>query len=707
MRRFFLGLLAVLLSLGVASCGGGGGYDGETGPNNSLRMSPLLSDVGLSVGYVAKVARITQGVEPYYVSSSDPSVSAQMLEDGTLVVRGNAPGTSTVSVQDSSVSQKVISVKVEVKSKALSTSVGTALTLSAGESRTFTVTGGMAPYTVSSNNNSIVSVASQMGGVITITGRSNGTAALLITDDIGATLEMAITVNAPDFSVSPGTATGQVGTEMVFTILGGVGPYSAVSSAPSVATIQVAGDIARAQLRTQGTSTLTFRDSTGKSFVVTLTSTQTLPPLSLSPTSGSGQVGTNLVFTAIGGAGPFTASSSNPSVASVSVSGSAVNVSLQAAGSSTITVLDSKGQNASVTVTATGQAALPLRVTPPSGSGQVGSNMVLVISGGTGPYSAVSSNPSFVTSTVSGSQIVIGFAAAGASTITVIDSAGASVSVPMTATSNVPALTVNPPTAIGQVGTSMSLSIAGGVAPYSAATSNPLVASAAVNGNTIQVTFSGEGSTNLTVLDANLQSVVVPLQATYNALPLAASPESATGRVGYTVVFTLVGGVGPYTAVSSNPDIASPSVNGSTVTVTLLSVSDPAMGGPGPATITIRDSRGETTTVTAIAEGEIAPAPGTFAVTPQNQSVSQHSTGSLTYALPSPGGPYVASLAVGDEAIASASISGSTLTIGVGSSGNRCVGFGTRVVQVLVTDNASGRTGTAFETIIGDGATCP
>lgn len=502
MRRFFLGLLAVLLSLGVASCGGGGGYDGDTGPNNSLRMSPLISDVGLSVGYVAKVARITQGVEPYYVMSSDPSVSAQLLEDGTLVVRGNAPGTSTVSVQDSSVNQKSISVKVEVKAQALSTSAGTSLTLAAGESRTFTVTGGMAPYTVSSNNNSVVSVTSQIGGVITITGRSNGTAALLITDDIGATLQVSVTVNAPAFSVSPETATGQVGTEMVFSILGGVGPYTAISSAPSVATVQVAGDTARAQLLTQGESTLTFRDATGQSVRVTLTSTQTLPPLNLSPSSGSGQAGTSLVFTVIGGAGPFTARSSNPSIASVSVSGSVVNVALLAAGSSSITVLDSKGQNATATVTVTGGAAQALSASPTAASDEVGRTVVFTVTGGSGPYTAVSSSPSRATTSVNGSQVSVSLINVGASTITIRDAQGQTVAVSVTGVAPAAGGGVLPISPLNQ--TVLHTSTAGvsyalrGFGPYVALVnlSDTDVASATVSGNTLTIGVGNNGTGN-------------------------------------------------------------------------------------------------------------------------------------------------------------------------------------------------------------------
>ena len=637
MRRFFLGLLAAILSFGLASCGGGGGYDGDTGPNTSLRMSPLLSDVGLSVGYVAKVARITQGVEPYFVLSSDPSVSAQLLEDGTLVVRGNAPGTSTVSVQDSSVNQKSISLKVEVKSKALSSSVGTSLTLGAGESRTFTVTGGMAPYTVSSNNNSIVSVTSQMGGVITITGRSNGTASLLITDDIGATLQVSVTVNAPEFSVSPETATGQVGTEMVFTILGGVGPYSAVSSAPAVATVSVSGDTARAQLRTQGTSTLTFRDSTGQSVVVTLTSTQTLPPLSISPGTSSGQVGTNLIFTVIGGAGPYSAISSNPSVANANVSGSIISVSLNAAGTSTITVLDSKGQNTSATVTATGGTTVALSASPTAANDTVGRPVVFTVSGGVGPYTAVSSNPQLSTTSVNGSTVTVNLIDAGQSTITIRDS----------------------------------------------------------KGETVRVT------------------VVGALPPVIPAFSISPQNQAVDQNSTASLTYTLQNGLGPFVAslASTDATIASATIPPGTNTLIIgVGTSGNRCVGTGTriVQVTVTDnSTGASTTATETIVGGAAACPPVFTATPQSQNVLQNSMDNLFFQL-NGSGPYVATLVnPADSDVAQPSISGNTLIVGVGTNGNRCVGTGTRLVQVRVVDNSTGAVTTASHTIVGGTAACP
>ncbi|MBH1965973.1 MAG: hypothetical protein I8H77_16630 [Comamonadaceae bacterium] len=615
MRKFFLGFL-VLLSLAVASCGGGGGYDGPSTPTNALRMTPAISSVGISVGYVAAVTTISQGVKPYHILSSDPSVSAQLLDDGTVLVMGNSTGTSKVAIQDSSVNQASVSFDVTVKVQALATSVGNALSLQAGESSTFTITGGVAPYTVESNNNSIARVTSQTGGVITVTGQAGGSAALLITDSIGSTLQMAVTVTAPNFNITPSPATGMVGTGLVLSISGGTGPFTAISS--------------------------------------------------------------------------------NPSIASATINGSTLNVSLLSAGTSTVTVRDARGQSTNVAVTATAVATAEMSVSPPSGSGQVGTNMILLVSGGIGPYSVVSSNPTIVGAAVSGNRITASFLAAGTSTLTVIDSIGSFVAVSLTSTQNIPTLSVNPPSASGRVGTNMGLTIIGGKAPFIVASSNPAVASVTPSGNTIGVSFNAVGTANVTVVDANGQAATVPLTSTINTTALTSNPTQATDTVGRSVVFSLSGGIGPYTAVSSNPQLSTVSVNGSTVTVSLNAV--------GGSTITVRDAQGQVLSLTVTATADVPPVG--FKITPPNQAVQQNVTTGLSYMLHGTG-PFVAALAAGDTTIASASVSGTTLTIGVGSSGNRCIGAGTRQVQVVVTDNASGQIATATQTIVGGTGACP
>lgn len=330
--RKLIGLLLLLMTMLMASCGGGGGYAGDTGPTNILRMSPLVTSVTLPVGYFADVATISQGESPYHVSSSDPSVGAKLLADGTLRVTGYAPGSSTVSVQDSSVKQTTISLTVTSRGVAMSSSVGGAISLALGESRTITISGGIGPFTASFDNHSVATVIAN-GNTFVVTGQGGGTANLLVTDATGATLTVAVTVVVPELvklQVSPASATGMEGDTVVLRLFGGVAPYSVVSSNPGVATAALSGDNVTVSLRTAGTSTISMFDSSNPKQMVAATVTVTAPPVVPPPPAPTptlsvvpprvdvSETGTSPVtFMLINGTAPYIASVSSADAAYV------------------------------------------------------------------------------------------------------------------------------------------------------------------------------------------------------------------------------------------------------------------------------------------------------------------------------------------------------------------------------------------------------
>lgn len=315
--RKLIGLLSLFMAMLLTSCGGGGGYAGDTGPTNALRMSPVLSGVTLPVDYFSDVAIISQGVKPYHVLSSDPSVRAVLLDDNTLRVYAVQPGSSTVAVQDSSVKQTSISMTVTVKVSPLSSSIGNALTLAPRQSQSFTISGGGAPYTVMSNNPSVATVSEGANGTYTITaGSMAGTAGIVVTDSYGTTLTVTVTVViAQALSASPTTVTGVAGTSANISIFGGVAPYSVTSSNPSVASVTLAGSMATVNLLSAGSSTLTIRDDSSAA-PVSVTVTVTAPPpkflvipptQNLTETPGTTTGLTTVDYQFVNGTGPYYA----------------------------------------------------------------------------------------------------------------------------------------------------------------------------------------------------------------------------------------------------------------------------------------------------------------------------------------------------------------------------------------------------------------
>lgn len=309
--RKLIGFLSLFMAMLLASCGGGGGYAGDTGPTNVLRMSPVLSGVTLPVGFFSDVAVISQGVKPYHVLSSDPSVRAVLLDDNTLRIYAVGPGSSTVAVQDSSVSQTSISLEVTAQLAALTSSIGDALTLSPGQSQSFTVSGGGEPYTVTSSNPGVATVTGGANGTYTITtGNTLGTANILVTDAYGSTLTVVVTNQvAVKLAVSPTTVKGFAGTSATLNIMGGAAPYRITSSSSAVATASVSGSIATVNLLSAGTATLTIVDATSTPVSVTVT-VDPLPPkfTAVPPSQDLAETGAPLpsvTYTLLNGEGPY------------------------------------------------------------------------------------------------------------------------------------------------------------------------------------------------------------------------------------------------------------------------------------------------------------------------------------------------------------------------------------------------------------------
>lgn len=254
-----LGLAAVTL---LAACGGGGGDPGE-GPRSQLRMTPLLSQVGVSVGYFADVAKISQGAKPYFVLSSDPSIYAELLEDNTLRLYGMQPGTSTVAIQDSSAPQRSVELTVTAYGVEMGSSAGDAIELMVDEIRDITISGGVGPFHAESTSQSIVR-AQVIGDTVRLTGLVEGSAKVRVTDSLGGLLEIQVGVKtAPgsELEVLPGSGEGRVGQTLAFFVHGGKPPYTPTVANASVASASLTNNTLSVWLLGQGATTIVVSDS--------------------------------------------------------------------------------------------------------------------------------------------------------------------------------------------------------------------------------------------------------------------------------------------------------------------------------------------------------------------------------------------------------------------------------------------------------------
>jgi hypothetical protein len=274
------------------------------------------------------------------------------------------------------------------------------------------------------------------------------------------TVEVIVTTA---LTVQPGAQSivGATGGSAIFTIYGGLEPYTVTSNNPAIAYDSAAGDgvwevAASGDTFTvtvpagtpSGSVTLTVRDFAGNTKDVTLT-IAAAPAITIVPGSYSVSAGAGgpFDFTITGGAPSYIVTSSNPSAVYDSAPGDGVwavtasgdtftaNVSTTACpGTTTLTIYDSAGGTKTVTIVIVGS---PIVISPASaiicetnaGCGALPDTQAYLITGGTPSYFTTSSNSGVISSPGAGSSFTVNaidgsIAADTPVTLTVTDSCG-------------------------------------------------------------------------------------------------------------------------------------------------------------------------------------------------------------------------------------------------------------------------------------------
>jgi hypothetical protein len=449
-----------------------------------------------------------------------------------------------------------------------------------GNTATYTIMGGTAPYTAYSSNPGLVTVV-VAGSVLTATvaavPAADTTVTITIYDSVSDSDTATLVLDVAPVSaltVIPSTQTisaPAVGNTATYTIIGGTAPYTAYSSNPGLVTVSVVSSTLTATVAavptTDTTVTLTVYDNAAASATVTLLLDVISTPLKVIPSAQTKVPPfTTADYTVTGGIGPYTAFSNNPGLVTVpagTFAGPTLTATIIAAPSVdttvTITIYDSAGSSVSASLVLDVAAVSPLSVTPSSitvtgianPDSDDSDNVIFTITGGTGSYSMYSSNGAIIASQglLGGSTFTVDPDAVAVNTtvtITVQDSVGNTDTSTVTVTPPTSSFRLNPIAVTILEGDSVTIYISGGIGPYETFTTDPGACVPAPGGGSLPNTATsfvvnpGAGCSvgspyTITLIDSigNTASVVITVGAdTTPPIVISTTPlPGATGVV--------------------------------------------------------------------------------------------------------------------------------------------------------------------------------
>lgn len=451
MQKLF-GIFALLLSAMLTACGGGGGSGGSN-PNQlefySTAPSSLILPPSSSRQY-----EVRGGVPPYRTGTSDAAIAIGVVSGNVLTLGAVSPGSATVNVMDNSGASIPISLTVG-SSIPLYTTAPDSLSIGVGAvaARTFTIGGGVAPYTVEGGDGTVASAQLVGTNQLKVTGIVIGSTAIKIRDAANQTVSLSVKVGAPELRVSPTDLKIFPGIDAVVKISGGQPPYHIAGGIPAAILAEIRnGDELYITGKLASTLEMSVADATGQLQKVTVTVEIGAATFGLSPqTLTISETDTQRInFTIFGAAaGSVCLFTSDTRVLMPTVSGCTTSRTVtldtgtngsrcvtgdqtvtvtavdanRSVGMATVTIKDNGGVSctafAIVPATLTVRAANPTAVPPVTAT-----TAQALISGGSGTYDIISSNTAAATATASGNAVTVtGGTVAGTATITVRDRA--------------------------------------------------------------------------------------------------------------------------------------------------------------------------------------------------------------------------------------------------------------------------------------------
>jgi hypothetical protein len=363
-RAILLAMFAVALLFGCMPYELKAVLDGPQGKPLSVSPSATAVIAGNTVNFSA-----AGGVGPYVYAFVSGSGTGTI--DSTGAFHSISPGTAVIRVTDRT--GKWVDATVTVQTAALGLTISPAsITISVGQSFTFSGMGGTGPYLWTIQTPGSGSPSISPTGVYTAGNTPNTTDIVRLTDSTAAFVTATVTVKPPvvGLAISPTAINLSIGGTVTFGAAGGTGPYtwaiqtpgSGVPTISPTTGVYVAGN-------TPGTDVVRLTDSTAAFVTATVTVTPLLP-LTISPTAINLSIGGTVSFVGIGGTAPYTWTIQTPGSGSPAISPTGVYVAGNTPNTTDIVRLtDAASVFVAATVTVTPLSSVDYTITGTSLSG--------------------------------------------------------------------------------------------------------------------------------------------------------------------------------------------------------------------------------------------------------------------------------------------------------------------------------------------------
>ena len=319
----------------------------------------------------------------------------------------------------------------------LKTDAPSGLTMALGISQSFTISGGTVPYRATASNLQIA-IGSINGQALTIGSIGTGSSSILISDSAGKSVSIAVTVenSVALYTTAPSTLTVAKDTERAYLVGGGQPGYSVETSDSRIAIPSMVGTNLVIRGINIGSTTVILRDSKGAtvSLAVIVGGQNPAGLFTTAPSSLTVAKDSTSSYALGGGAAPYTVTSADVRIASVSASASSLSIFGVGIGSTQITVRDALGASLSINVTVGGNSPAAFFTNAPTTLAMAAGSTAgsFELRGGVQPYSSNSTDSRIAAATVNGSFFTIVAYKKGVATIQLIDATGKALPVAVT-----------------------------------------------------------------------------------------------------------------------------------------------------------------------------------------------------------------------------------------------------------------------------------